>query len=239
MNLLLGREKFIKKESNYMKKNFIVIFFFSFLLFNNFIFAQEVIEDTETIQKISQNNNFFTNSTTLILIVLSTLTVIFTIFLSFIALMAVSGWKNVTDFKRKQKEYLILHKKIIKEGAEDIKLFKNSVKQFAEEIEEQKAKIKKPRDFKKYEKRTEMLIDNLEKSIEKAEDKISDLKTTNTATGITASASVMDLITTPYTASLNFDNTAGRSNIFRCSNSKCLHINEPGAKFCSKCGKPL
>jgi len=123
----------------------------------------------------------------LILIILSALSVIFTLFLCFIAIAAFLGWRGIRDFEIKRKEFLLRQEKTFEETKKEINLIRQSANKLIGELKKQKIKIKKPADFKKYEKRTEELINKLEGSLERAENRISDLR----ISGISSSSSIV------------------------------------------------
>jgi len=148
-----------------------------------------------------------------ILIILSTLTVLFTLFLCIIAVVAFLGWQNLKDLKQKQKLFLIQQRKMITEAEGEIGLRLEGVKKLSSELENYKNKIKTTTDFKKYESKTEELINKLKNTIREAEEKINDLR-------ISASTSEISSISgSPITGATYF---FGVSNL---------------TKVCSKCGK--
>jgi len=216
-----------------MKKSFIIIFLFTLLVSSNLVFAQEVVEGIEATQKINQNNNFFNNPVNLVLIVLSALTVIFTILIIILALLAFFGWQSARDFKEKQKEFLIRQRKIIEEGEKEIKRNSEQAKKLIKELKEQKGKIKTPADFKRYKDKTEELISELEKSIKRAEDKMSDLK----ISGISSTSTIMG----PTISDNQFLYTGVSSIEKRCGKCGQVYRDDPVARTsiysqCPYCG---
>lgn len=148
-----------------------------------------------------------------ILIILSALAVLFTLFLCIIAVVAFLGWQNLKDLKQKQRLFLIQQRKTIEDAEREIGLMLKNARKLSSELENYKNKAKTGTNFKKYESKTEELINELKNTIREAEEKVSDLR-------ISASTSEISSISgSPITGATYFSEVSS----FK--------------KVCSKCGK--
>lgn len=179
------------------------------------------------------------NPIDLILIILSGLTAIFTVFLCVMGLLAILGWNNMKDFEKKQRAILIKQKTVAEEGMVEIKSTRESAQKLLKEFEEEKMKIKSPSDFEKYEKKMEELAEKLDRSIERAQDKISNLKLSDTSGSVTIEA--------PHYFDSEYYKRASRpfsASLFEKECSQCgkTYTEEDGSRFgslyseCPHCG---
>ena len=165
-------------KKNILKKTLI----FSIILFltDTSVFAQGVTKDVTSLQDSTYTLNFL-NPVDLILIILSSLTALFTLLIIILSILVYFGWKNAEDFRRKQKELLIKQKSIIDKAEKDMERNKCQGEKIIKELKTRKDQIKTPEDFEKYKKKTEELINSLEKTIKNTEDRMQNLRISNTS----------------------------------------------------------
>lgn len=121
-------------------------------------------------------------------IILSAVTLIITIFLAILGIIAFWGWRNLKDIEEKQKIFLTQRQKILDEAKVAIKESKEEANEIIESLKKEKRKAELPAKLKEQNKEIEGLIDRLNNAIDSAESRVGSLR----ATGITSTSSVLN-----------------------------------------------
>lgn len=178
------------------------------------------------------------NSLDVLNIILSALSAIFTLATFLLALLVYLGWRSAKDFEKKKKEIMINYKqmisKITSEAQKEIKQKSKNVDILIGEIEKARDKAKTPKDFQEYERKTEELVCKLKEVVKEAEDKVSNLRISSTASVLPTA----DLFPTgsAYISGLNIPSSLSYRTCKKCGNVYPETPLEFGGNKCPICG---
>jgi predicted PurR-regulated permease PerM/predicted nucleic-acid-binding Zn-ribbon protein len=194
----------------------------------------------------TNGGSIYVRDFTVVNIVLAALSVMFSIFTAFIAILAFIGWTDLRQFKSKfaliQKE----QKNVLDKSQIDVDKFKEEAEKLILRIKEKDDSMAPPAELKKYKNEAESLIRGLKKATWDAQEKISDLNS-SAISSIPLSASIAGTISTTGSA-FSGRNGSAVAYLYGISCKKCGYfynedmeqiglVLQPASQRNSKCPK--
>lgn len=151
------------KKDSFFEKNWFKLIMVLFIAYFLFVFMPK-----------QSGANIFVNPIDFVMIVLTALTLIFTIFLCILGSAAFLGWQNLKDLRIRQDEILFDLKKTADVGRAE---FKGKIKKMDDLIQKADENVPETKEeLENYRKEAEKIKNDLEDSISRTKEKMSDLK---------------------------------------------------------------
>jgi len=241
-------------------KKILVVLLFSCLFLGSFVFAQEITPErtqADNLLTVYQITNDSINRLTITLtFIAGALAIFITGIVLFFAIKQILADKEIKEYKEAIKQNKIAIEEETKKRIKEIEATMEKITEREQKVEKSAQRIEKmekelkPASLKKIKsskdlKEAQSALKNLRKEIEELKKELSFQKgKISTVSGLGSTGSIVSsyplasdvLRVGRYTPDLG---TFPLGSIDSKTCSKCSHVNEPGAKFCSNCGSLL